>query len=476
MRLKLKMNRLFVNTTKNINPFDLMATVKIYSSLLLALLLLSCTPTDRLSDSDFEEKEEDIITQFFNNSEIFAQSITGFALYDPEAGIMLHSRDADRFFTPASNMKMFTLYSALKSLPDTLPSLYYTVQSDTLYFHGTGDPAFLNPNFEENNVYDFLKDREETLVYADYLYEDEHFGSGWAWDWYPAAYAPEKTPFPIYGNMMRLQTQQVALVMLNEDEPVKPAFFERYIKNQGWDGEQTELVKRDYQTNQIMYAPKSDTARQERNIPFKYEKEFFIEMLSDTLGREVVTTDKKNIEFTETLYSTPADTLYKRMMVVSDNFVAEQLMLMISWKEFGVMNTAKAIEFSVENYLEDLPTKPQWRDGSGLTRYNLITPKSTVYLLEKIMDELGEEKALSFFPVGGVSGTIRGYYHAPEGEPPFVYAKTGTLSNNTALSGYVYTNSGKRLNFSFINNNYVISNHAIRSEMGRLLSLIKENY
>lgn len=454
--------------------------MKLFSYIFLITLacitILSCRPAEMITEYEIEADQTNILFRFFDESNVFSQSITGFALYDPESDSLIYKRDAHRFFTPASNTKILTLFASLKALPETLPSIRYQARNDTLYFRGTGDPAFLNPEFDFHSAFEFLKNRPEHLVYYDGHFMDEHFGSGWSWDWYPAAYAPEKTPFPIYGNMMRLQAQQVALVMLNEEQPIEPRFFEKYIRNMGWDANQLELVKRDYHTNEIFYVPKSDTARQVRNIPFKYERELFLEMLSDTLGREVEHTVKSNISFSETMYGSRADTLYKRMMQNSDNFVAEQLMLMISDMQTGEMNTEQAIRFSLLNYLDDLPQQPRWSDGSGLTRYNLVTPHSLVILLEKLVQEYGEKRILEFFPAGGVSGTIRGFYRSPEGEPPYVFAKTGTLRNNTALSGYLFTSSGKRLNFSIINNNYVISNNALRMEMGRLLELIRDQY
>ena len=313
-------------------------------------------------------------------------------------------------------------------------------------------------------------------MYDDSNYNDEHFGSGWPWNWYPAAYAPEKSPFPIYGNMIRLQAQQVALIMLNEDKPVKPAYFERFINQGEWDGDQSELLKRNFRDNEILYVPKSDTARQERSIPFVYSTELIAELLADTLGRDVGVYNGPEIEYTNILYGTPARPLYERLMVVSDNMIAEQLLLMISDQEFGVMNTARAINFAQDNYLEDLPDRPRWVDGSGLTRYNLITPMTTVMLLEKLYNMLGKEETLALMPIGGVRGTIGGRYRAPEGQEPFVFAKTGTLSNNTSLSGYLFTDSGRRLTFSFHNNNFVVSNGVIRDEMNRVLQYIRQSY
>jgi len=442
----------------------------------LCATLLSCTTSRSVTDEDASRPSQTELETMFTESDVFSESLTGFVLYDPAADSVLHDRDGDKYFTPASNTKILTLYASLNTLPDTLASLKYEVRNDTLFFHGTGDPAFLNPNFDFNGAYDFLAGRDEVLVYDDSNYNDEHFGSGWSWNWYPAAYAPEKSPFPVYGNMMRLQRRQVALVMLDEEEPVKPAYFERFITQKEWDGEQPEVVTRNFRDNQISYVPKSDTVGFEQDIPFVYSTELIANLLADTLGRDVSIYDGPGIEYSNVHFATPAIPLYERMMVVSDNMIAEQLMLMISDQEFGVMNTTRAINFAQENYLEDLPDRPRWVDGSGLTRYNLITPMSTVMLLEKLYTMLGREETLALMPIGGVRGTISGRYRAPEGQEPFVFAKTGTLSNNTSLSGYLFTDSGRRLTFSFHNNNFVVGNGVIRDEMNRVLQYIRQNY
>lgn len=451
--------------------------VKLVLLLVSAVMLFGgCKSADPVTDASYVETKTGI-DQLFDESDVFAESVTGFMLYDPDADSVLHDRDGSRFFTPASNTKILTLYSALNILPDTLATFHYESRNDTLYIHGSGNPGFLNPNFNFTEGYEFLKNREESVVvYDDSRYDDEHFGSGWSWNWYPAAYATEKSPFPIHGNMMRLQAQQVALVMLNEEEPVKPAYFEKFIDRGEWDGDQVELVTREFRENQVTYVPKSDTARQERNIPFVYSRDLVADLLADTLGQDVLLHKGSEIEYSNTLYATPAKPLYERMMIVSDNMIAEQLMLMISDSQFGEMNTTRAINFALSNYMDDLPDRPRWSDGSGLTRYNLITPHSTVMLLEKLYQMVGREEALSLMPAGGVRGTISGRYKAPDGQPPFVYAKTGTLSNNTSLSGYLFTDSGRRLVFSFHNNNFVVSNNVIRNEMDRILQYVRQNY
>ena len=161
------------------------------------------------------------------------------------------------------------------------------------------------------------------------------------------------------------------------------------------------------------------------------------------------------------------------MLVVSDNFIAEQLLLQVGKELSGEYNVHKAIDSVLKNHLSTLPQKPRWVDGSGLSRYNLTTPENTVHLLTKMYHEIPLENLLHYFPVGGKTGTIRSWY---ANDPPFVYAKTGTLSNNHCLSGYLITKKGTVLIFSFMNNHYRVSSSEIKEQMQDHLFEIYNKY
>ena len=120
-----------------------------------------------------------------------------------------------------------------------------------------------------------------------------------------------------------------------------------------------------------------------------------------------------------------------------------------------------------------MPDELLWYDGSGLSRYNMFTPRSLVTLLDGMLNEYGEQRLFDIFPAGGKSGTIERFYGDIK---PYVFAKTGTLRNNHCLSGYIKTDSGQTLIFSFMNNHYKDHSNEVKKEMEKVLRYIKERF
>ena len=77
-------------------------------------------------------------------------------------------------------------------------------------------------------------------------------------------------------------------------------------------------------------------------------------------------------------------------------------------------------------------------------------------------------------PNGGKSGTLRNMFKSSS--TPFVFAKSGSLSNNYNLSGYLIGKSGKKFVFSFMNNSFLNPTADIRNEVERVLTFIHDNY
>ena len=440
------MNHLKMNTSNSSNWE--MNNIKQFSKLFIFVIFIvvsSCGTTHELK-RDFKKSQKE--SEFFK----------GFVLYNPKTEEQIINHNGAKFFTPASNTKLYTFYSAYKTLGDSIKGLEYFTKNDTLIIKGTADPSLLY-GFEQSKTIPFLKNHKGSIVLIDETLNDDAFGSGWSWSDYQYYYMPEKSLFPIYGNL--------AVYALSGDViKVIPKHFSKNVSVVD-----SLTINRDYEKNQF-YLEKLDSTLYE--VPFKTSTQLVAKFLSDTLNKTIEVSSKIYKENFTPLYSVSADSVYKQMLVVSDNFIAEQLMLQVGKETTNSYNVGDAIEFSLENYLPKIPHQPRWVDGSGLSRYNLFTPESTVYLLTKMYQEIPLDKLLNYFAVGGKSGTLRNWYGGKD--KPFVYAKSGTLSNNYSLSGYIITKKGTLLIFSYMNNHYRLTNSQIRTQIQDHLLKIYETY
>jgi len=90
--------------------------------------------------------------------------------------------------------------------------------------------------------------------------------------------------------------------------------------------------------------------------------------------------------------------------------------------------------------------------------------------LNKMKQEINWNRITAIFPTGN-TGTLNGYYKNYVGK---IYAKTGTLSNHVALSGFIKTNSGKELIFSVLVNSHQTAASNIRRAVEAFLTDIIE--
>ncbi len=407
--------------------------IKLLMSFMILMLLGSCAS---------KKIEKDLVNQNKVNN-----YFRGLVVYNTKKEKEIININGNKYFTPASNTKLFTFYTSYKTFKDSVVALQYFINSDSLIIKGTADPSLLY-GFEENKTIGFLKNTTQNIYLVDENIAEPVFGLGWAWDDYTYYYMPEKSQFPIFGNIIEMTKKSDSIT-------VEPIFFKDFIEID----DQLEN-RRDFNKNQFYVRSFDDF--EERQIPFKTSNQLVADLLGKEIGKKIVVINPKKDILFKSFYSVPYDSLYKQMLVISDNFIAEQLLLQVGNAVDSTYSVKSAIDYSMENYLQGIPQKPRWVDGSGLSRYNLFTPESLVFLLQKMHNEIPQEKLFSYFPVGGESGTLKNYYG---NEKPYIYAKSGTLSNNYNLSGYLITKKGTVLIFSFMNNHYQGSSSKRKKEM-----------
>ena len=413
------------------------------------------------------------------NDSIISSAHLGISIYETESSKYLYNYNADKFFIPASTAKLFTLYSGMKYLSDSLVGLYYNIHNDTVFILPSGDPTLLHPNFTLHPVIDFLKKVHYPIVFIDNKNEVTPYARGWIIDDEKESYMPERNVFPIFGNLLAIIWEKKKhfkegdfnydSVSANTQLP----YFSLTKKT-------NESISENYYnripaTNHFEMTVNNKSNRFTQEIPFEtfgFNTTLFI--LQQQLKKPIIVQQKNNLNVKDfiPIFSQPSDSLFRTTMHQSDNFFAEQILLMSSNNVLGFMNEEKIIDKLLNDDFKDMPQKARWVDGSGLSRYNLFTPQDFIYLLNKMQTEFGVDKLKSILPTGG-EGTLKNYYL---NDCNYLFAKTGSMSNNIALSGIMTTQNNKHLIFSVMLNNYQGSSKIVRKLIENYLHNLRINY
>ena len=475
---------------------------------LFALLLLSallcwqaCSPS-HVAGSNPEKHSKDPLMQFTEDSLLRQPGLlpaqVGICLYDPAKAATLFDYQGDKYFMPASNTKLFSLYAGLKYLGDSLVGMRYWVTDTALFVLASGDPTLLHPSYPDQPVIRFLQAAHRPVYLCDYNWQDQPFGRGWAWDDYNDDYMPERSAFPVYGNLIRWIYDTTSASFYSIPDIDWPVRFSPDSSKQGFS------VRRDVHNNAFEITEGKGRVR-EQDVPFITEGSVSATLLlKDTVGKTVgirgrlpqaggVSGGAGNISSGASggsvssawsmgghaafpgfsvLHSRPVDSLFRPMMYNSDNFFAEQTLLMVSNELLGKMNDTRIIDTLLGGDLRGLPQRPIWVDGCGLSRNDLFTPRDFVWLLDTMQKSFGLARLKGILPTGG-TGTLASYYHDDVG---FIYAKTGSLSGVVALSGYLITKKNHLLLFSILINNYIGSGVTVRRQMEKWIHRVRDTY
>jgi len=426
----------------------------------LIINLLSCT-RHTIIQSNGEARAFKSVEQFVKNSEIFSGHLTGIVLQDPADGSYIFNQNGGKYFTPASNTKLWTLFASLNILGDSIPWMAVQEIDDKTVYFPMADASFLHPFMQSNkrteSYFNNTYEAGDTVYMSLSHYRDVRFGEGWMWDDQSYYFQAEKSAFPIHANSVKITPNNGQLNIYPEWAPV--------VSNLT-----TGTTRFREETKNNYFIPKSQdfSSHMPVHITLEYYEAYFnslgihLEIISESF-------EKKSAKI---IYSIPVDTMYKYYMGTSDNLIAEHLLLQCSMEKLGYMHTADIIDTLMNNEFKKWKDYWNWSDGSGISRYNLVTPNAMVSMMNAMTDSYSRERIKSILAKGG-QGTMKRWYGY---EPSRVFAKTGSLRYCHNLTGIILTKQGHELTFSFMHNNFNHSSTIVKEEMARLIDLIVELY
>jgi len=430
---------------------------------------------------------------------LFASSFFGIDIISLPDGKILYSRNRDKLFHPASNMKLFTTSAALNTLGSeyqcrteclTDGKIIKHVVKKNLILRGTGDPFFSSDDLD--SIVNTLRQRGIRSVQGNLIgnlsyFDDISWGPGWMWDDEPDPDEPFITPLCIDENSVNVIIQPGARVGKHPVVTLQPPSTYFKIRNEGMTSRDTSgpllHVTRLRNTNELVITGTIGPRMAARSFRFSVREPamYLLTLFKDRLhshginikGHLLLDTLAGNTKVAEIIR--PLDSVVYRTNKESDNLGAENLLKILGAEvQHTPGSTAGGIGV-VKNYLAQIGIDTAdctLSDGSGVSFYNEVTPAMITRLLEYQLRSPGTfRRFYESLPVGGTDGTLHGRMRGSRAQDN-VHAKTGSLTGVSALSGYVTTADGTLLAFSILANHYPRDLDGLRHAQDSLLTLL----
>lgn len=411
-------------------------------------------------------------------NEVFEGGQTGFVLYDLDFQTNLYGLNADRRFVPASNVKLLTFFLANRILGHRAPGLLYQEYNDHFEVWGTGYPLLLHPTFTGyDETAPWLAARKKPLVFNFPVGPGQdvpRYVPGWSWDDYNDGYVYERSALPLFGNRLYLDLSAVDAegrqVLLGA--PVSVAGAIRELP-----GQEARIRRSEFGNDFTVSPDFIGSSRFPLERPLHLSGQLVTNELSASFPGQQISVGRAPYPAPpamNTVEVSMPDTVFRKLLQNSDNFLAEQLILQAAARRYQRPDAEAIIAYAKDTLLPTIGIEDiRWVDGSGLSRYNLLTPRQMARIVMTLDQEVGRDRLLTLLPEGGTSGTLKSRFDNKS--KPYVWAKTGSLSGVLCLSGLLQTKRGKWLAFSFMHNNFTGRSRDYYAEMEKTLGWCYEN-
>jgi len=442
------------------------------------------------------------------------QSRWGVFVMSMKDGRVVYSRNSDKLFTPASNMKVYTTAVALDSLGADYrwrTSVYANKQPNDgivdadLTLYGRGAPDLRSTHKGDAPSLDQLADQlvqsgvrqvRGNVVGDESYFRGELYGLGWQWNdlqWYfgaePSALTVDENSFELTispGN----KSGSAANLAINRNSGF--VHLTNSTTTAQRDATTTIGINRGLTDNEVRVwgefpvSGRAFSAFLSIHNPALWAATLFKQALiargikvdGEARSRDfrVAETEKFDPQKAIELAHQEGETLgeiVRQTNKESNNLFAE-LILRTLGKERGASapdpdprkNRTRGDDEAgiavVKSWLDHADIRTRGlaiRDGCGLSRLDLVTPESTARLLTAIARTNSASVFHDSLPIAGRDGTLGGRLRREAGR---IFAKTGTLTYDHSLSGYADTKNGEVLVFSIFCNDVTDASDAVQ--------------
>ncbi|WP_257236264.1 D-alanyl-D-alanine carboxypeptidase/D-alanyl-D-alanine endopeptidase [Nostoc sp. 'Peltigera malacea cyanobiont' DB3992] len=430
------------------------------------------------------------------NRPLFSRGRWGILIQPLSTGPTLYSRDAQKYFTPASNLKLLTTAAALQELGANfrIRTSIYQNGNGVLRVVGRGDPSFSDTELQK--LAQQLKQKGinqiQQLSADDSYIQGDIVNPTWQWEDVQSSDGVPVSSFILNKNIFsfKLVPQAVGkslqVLWIDAGEAKQWRIINQSItvpQNQPSYVNVTRELSGTVLRIQGQLASNSEESLIDLPVvdPNYYFLRRFRTALATkkiTLGQTLVVNGGVNQQEIAFVESPPLAELLAETNLNSNNLYAEALLRALAVKKTKLKNQTSAdvglevVKASLTKLGVD-PANYILVDGSGLSRRDLVTPEAFVQTLRGMAKTPTAYIYRASLPVAGKSGTLKGRFQNTPAEG-IVQAKTGTLTGVVSLSGYMNAPKYEPLVFSIIVNQSDQSATVVRQAIDEVVVLLTQ--
>jgi len=436
---------------------------------------------------------------------LLAPSNVGMKVVSAITGETLYENNAEKLYHPASTMKLITAATALVKLKPNY-RFHTTLYADSIeagrvqgniYLKGRGDPLFTTHNLEamvRQLVQLHVKEVPGNIVVDETYFDDIRRGAGWMWDDGPiGGYYSHLSALTINHNGVVVKVSPGAAIGNPVRVQLNPSTQYIEVVNEATTIAPLEKAKLHIERQTGHVAPNAITLRGamtigqaevQRHVDIVDPALYCGTLLKEMLGQNEITVQgliqhgqvPDNVTEIVDHTSPPLFIVVQEMNKPSDNLSAELLLKTIGSEIKDVPGTSENGLHVINEFLTEIgldTTQSTLADGSGVSRYNLLSASMLTSLLAYMFQDFAVmPEYLASLPIAGVDGTLSRRMKGTAAEG-VLRAKTGTMRGVTTLAGYAMTSDCEILTFAMLMNHYVGSSYprrALQDKIGNALA------
>ncbi len=423
------------------------------------------------------------LDKYIKKSELNENAIVAISVKNLKDGSIVYEQNAKTLLHPASTLKIFTAYSSMHLLGSdyTFKTQLLKDDENNLYIKLGADPLLTSSQL--NQAFHKLKEDGNTkfnnIYFDDSILDKKEFATGWMWDDDINPYTPKVSSYNLDGNILKVDMLKMdngnILTELKSNYPMS-VISNIDINNKK---DYIEMNRYNWTNPEVVEIYASVVEPKSLNVPISSMRRYFIHNIENAI-------DANSIKVSGSLYSSklapentqvlaeitnPIAPVFPLILQNSNNLMSETIFKLAGSKKYNATGTSfHAVNAFNEFYKKNgiSTDKILVKDGSGVSRNNLVSVGWITDSLVKLNKEKDFEKFKEKMAQPG-DGTLSNRLFDLRGD---AFLKTGSLSNVSAISGFVKSQDGNDYAVAIIVQNFMEEQTKVKKFEDDIIKLI----